>query len=161
MLARSLFFFLLSSLLLGSCSYLFDTIVSLLVRLPPPPFFFFPSFWRGLMESRFNYNIFWLCEPFGRLVLRWSGSVMDHHNFFVAQQTYVLSNVRPELFIVYSCLCFSLCVIFIFYNRHSYFYLLYLIFGRIFHLVVKKLWENCIVKSVSWIALHREMSKLE
>ncbi len=30
---------------------------------PPPPFFFFfffflfsPSFWRGLMESRFNYN---------------------------------------------------------------------------------------------------------
>ncbi len=53
-----------------------------------PPFFSF-FFWRGLMESRFNYN---------------------------------------------NCLCFSLCVIFIFYNRHSYFYLLYLIFGRIFHL---------------------------
>ncbi len=47
--------FFLSSLLLGYCSYLFDTIVSLLVRLTPPPLFFF---WRGLMESRFNYNNF-------------------------------------------------------------------------------------------------------
>ncbi len=56
MLARSLFFFLLSSLLLGYCSYLFDTIVSLLVRLTSPFFLFF--FWRGLMESRFNYNHF-------------------------------------------------------------------------------------------------------
>ncbi len=54
--------------------------------------------------------------------------------FLLLNQTYVLSNVRPELFIVYSCLCFSLCVILFFYNRHSYFYLLYLIFGRIFHL---------------------------
>ncbi len=54
--------------------------------------------------------------------------------FLLLNQTYVLSNVRPELFIVCSCLCFSLCVIFIFYNRHSYFYLLYLISGRIFHL---------------------------
>ncbi len=32
--------FFLSSLLLGYCSYLFDTIVSLLVRLTPPPLFF-------------------------------------------------------------------------------------------------------------------------
>ncbi len=59
---------------------------------------------------------------------------MDHHKCLLLNQTYVLSNVRPELFIVYSCLCFSLCDNLIFYNRHSYFYLLYLIFGRIFHI---------------------------
>ncbi len=77
---------------------------------------------------------FWLCGPFRRLVLRWGGSVTDHQYFLLLNQTYVLSNVRPKLFIVYSCPCSSLCVIFIFYNRHSYFYLLYLISKRIFHL---------------------------
>ncbi len=50
-LAKSLFIFFISSLLLGYCSYLADTTVSLLVRLKP-----FFLFWRGLMESRFNYN---------------------------------------------------------------------------------------------------------
>ncbi len=86
----------------------------------------------GLIAVFFVF--FWLCGPFGRLVLRWGGSVTDHQYFLLLNQTYVLSNVRPELFIVYSCPCFSLCVIFIFYNRHSFFYLLYLIFKRIFHL---------------------------
>ncbi len=54
-LAKSLFIFIffLSSLPLGYCFYLSDTTVSLLVRLTP-----FFLFWRGLMESRFNYNIF-------------------------------------------------------------------------------------------------------
>ncbi len=47
---------------------------------------------------------------------------MDHHKFLLLNQTYVLSNVRPELFIVYSCLCFSLCVIFIFYDIHTFIY---------------------------------------
>ncbi len=44
----------------------------------------------------------------------------------------VLGNVRSELFLVYSCSC--LYVAFIFYNRHSYFYLFYPISKRIFHL---------------------------
>ncbi len=43
----NLFLFFYSSLLLGYCSYLSDTTVSLLVRLTP-----FFLFWRGLMESR-------------------------------------------------------------------------------------------------------------
>ncbi len=70
MLARSLFFFLLSSLLLGYCSNLFDTIVSLLVRLTP--LFFF---WRGLMESRFNYNNILVMWAFweARFALKWIG----------------------------------------------------------------------------------------
>ncbi len=87
------------------------------------------------MESGLDCSVFFLlCGPFGRLVLRWGGSVTDHQYFLLLNQTYVLSNVRSELFIVYSCPCSSLCVIFIFYNRHSYFYLLSLISKRIFHL---------------------------
>ncbi len=66
-----------------------------------PPFFSFffsgGDWWRvGLIKI-----FFWLCEPFGRLVLRWSGSVTDHHNFLLLNQTYVLGNVWPELFFVY------------------------------------------------------------
>ncbi len=89
MLARSLFF-LLSSLLLGYCSYLFDTIVSLLVRLPPPPPFFFFSFlfllfWRGLIESRFNYNNFLVMWAFweAHFALKWIGH--GSSQIFVAQ----------------------------------------------------------------------------
>ncbi len=48
--------------------------------------------------------VFWLCNR-----LRWGGSVMDHQYFLLLIQTYVLSNVRPELFIVYSSLFQSLC----------------------------------------------------
>ncbi len=88
------------------------------------------------MESRFNlkktlYFFFWLCEPFGRHVLRWSGSVTNHHYFLLLSQTYVLGNVRSELFLVYvvGCSCF-----YVVYNRHLYFYLFYLISKGIFHL---------------------------
>ncbi len=69
------------------------------------------------MESGIDCSVFffvWLCGPFGRLVLRWGGSVTDHQYFLLLNQTYVLSNVRPELFIVYSCPCFSRCVILFF-----------------------------------------------
>ncbi len=87
------------------------------------------------MESRFKKYIFWLCEPFGRHVLRWSGSVTTYHYFLLLSQTYVLGNVRSEFFLVYGCRLFMFfCVVFIFYNRHLYFYLFYLISKGIFHL---------------------------
>ncbi len=97
------------------------------------------------------FCFFWLCGPFGSFVLRWGGSVTDHQYFLLLNQTYVLSNVRPELF-VYSCPCFSLCVIFIFYNRHSYFYLLYLIFKRIFHLggLVSRMHTSDYISFTEW-----------
>ncbi len=72
--------------------------------------------------------------------------------FLLLNQTYILSNVRPELFIFYSCHCSSLCVIFIYYNRHSYFYLLYLIFKRIFHLggLVSKMHTSGYMSFTEW-----------
>ncbi len=42
-------------------------------------------------------------------------------------QTYVLGNVRSELFLVYGCQLFMFYVVFVCYNRHLYFYLFYLI----------------------------------
>ncbi len=68
------------------------------------PFFFFGGdLWRvGLIKKIF----FWLCEPFGRHVLRWSGSVTNRHYFLLLSQTYVLGNVRSELFLVYGCQLF-------------------------------------------------------
>ncbi len=138
MLARSLFF-LFSFLSPPGILLIFIRYNCLFSGKTNPPFFFFfffsfPSFWRGLMESRFNYNNFLVMWAFweARFALKWIGH--GSSQIFLLNQTYVLSNVRPELFIVYSCLCFSLCVILIFHNRHSYFYLLYLIFGRSFHL---------------------------
>ncbi len=87
------------------------------------------------MESGLDCSVFCLFVFFGYVgLLGGSSCVTDHQYFLLLNQTYVLSNVRPEPFIVYSCLCFSLCVNFSFYNRHSYFYLLYLIFKRISHL---------------------------
>ncbi len=56
---------------------------------------------------------------------------MYHHYFLLLNQTYVLGNVRSELFLVYGCSCFY--VVFIFYNRHLYVYLFYPISKRIFH----------------------------
>ncbi len=44
----------------------------------------------------------------------------------------VMCGLSCFLFIVVPCSC--LYMVFIFYNRHSYFYLLYLISKRIFHL---------------------------
>ncbi len=88
------------------------------------------------MESGLDCSVFLAMWAFweARLALGWGGSVTYHHYFLLLNQIYVLSNVRSELFIVYSCSCSCLCVTFIFYNRHSYFYLLYLISKRIFHL---------------------------
>ncbi len=55
--------------------------------------------------------------------------------FLLLSQTYVLGNVRSELFLVYGCRLFMFfCVVLIFYNRHLYFYLFYLISKGIFHL---------------------------
>ncbi len=119
----SFFFFPLSCW--DSIYILFDTIVPLLVRLTP--FFLSFFFWRGLMESRFHYItiMFWLCEPFGRLVVGWGGSDTDYHKFLLLNETYVLGNVRPELvFFVYSCWS-SLSVLFLFSTTdiHAFIYL--------------------------------------
>ncbi len=67
--------------------------------------------------------MFWLCEPFGRLVLRSGGSVTDHHKFLLLNQTYVLGNVRPELFFVYSCWSFlSVLLLFFTTDIHAFIY---------------------------------------
>ncbi len=101
--------FLLSSLLLGYCPYLSGTTISLLVRLTP-----FFSFWRGLMESRFNYNFFGLCEPFGGHVLSWSGSVTYHHYFLCSiRPTFsVMCGLSCFLFMVVGCSCFYVVLFF-------------------------------------------------
>ncbi len=67
--------------------------------------------------------MFWLCEPFGRLVLRWSGSVTDHHKLLLLNQTYVLGNVRSELLFVYSCWLFlSVLLLFFATDIHTFVY---------------------------------------
>ncbi len=43
--------------------------------------------------------------------------------FVLLSQTYVLGNVRSELFFVYGCRLFTFYVVFVFYSRHLYFYL--------------------------------------
>ncbi len=45
----------------------------------------------------------------------------------------VMCGLSCSLFMVVGCSCFF-CVVFIFYNRHLYFYLFYLISKGIFHL---------------------------
>ncbi len=94
--------------------------------------------------------MFWLREPFGRHVLRWSGSVT---NFLLLSQTYVLGNVRSELFFVYGCgLFIFLCSFFVFYSRHLYFYVFYLISKGIFHLggLVSKMHISVYVLFIEW-----------
>ncbi len=66
------------------------------------------------MESK---KCFWLCEPFGGHVLRWSGSVTNHHYFVLLNQTYVLCNVRSELFLVYGCRLFMFLCCFYFFQQ--------------------------------------------
>ncbi len=66
--------------------------------------------------------------------MRWSGSVTTYHYFLLLSQTYVLGNVRSELFFVYGCRLFTFYVVFVFYSRHLYFYLFYLISKGIFHI---------------------------
>ncbi len=67
--------------------------------------------------------MFWFCEPFARLVLRWGGSVTDHHKFLLFNQTYVLGNVRLEFFLSivvgYFCLC---CFYFFTTDIHAFIY---------------------------------------
>ncbi len=67
----------------------------------------------GLIKNIF----FWLCEPFVRHVLRWSGSVTNHHYFLLLSQTYVLGNVRSELFLVYGCQLFMFLCCFCFLQQ--------------------------------------------
>ncbi len=81
------------------------------------------------MESRFNKkNIFFgLCEPFGGHVLRWSGSVTNHHYFVLLNQTYVLGNVRSE----FSCLWLSVVHVFglfLFFTTDIYTFIYFTLF---------------------------------
>ncbi len=96
------------------------------------------------MESRFHYItiMFCLCEPFGRLVVGWGGSVTDHHKLLLFNQTYVLGNVRPELFfftivVGHLCLCcfYFLQQIFMLLFTLPFFFLFFF-FKGIFHLGV-------------------------
>ncbi len=76
------------------------------------------------MESRFNkkkIKKIWLCEPFGRHVLRWSGSVKNITIFCCS----VRPAVRSEWFLVYGCRLFMfLCC---FYFLQQTFILLYIL----------------------------------
>ncbi len=48
---------------------------------------------------------------------------MDHHNFLLLNQTYVLGNVRSELFFVYSCWLFlSVLLLFFTTDIHTFIY---------------------------------------
>ncbi len=112
--------FLLSSLLLGYCPYLSGTTISLLVRLTP-----FFLFWRRLMESRFNYKKCLAVWAFrSRTITMFCCSIRPTFS--------VMCGLSCFLFMVVGCSCFY--VVFIFYNRHLYFYLFYPISKRIFHL---------------------------
>ncbi len=104
--------------------------ISLLVRLTLHFSFLEGTNGESLINKKLYF--FWLCEPFGRHVLRWSGSVTTYHCFLLLSQTYVLGKVRSELFLVYGCRLFIFYVVF--YSRHLYFYLFYLISKGIFHL---------------------------
>ncbi len=58
-------------------------------------------------------------------VLRWSGLVTNHHYFLLLNLTYVLGNVRSELFLVYGCWLFMfLCC---FYFLQQIFILLFIL----------------------------------
>ncbi len=64
-----------------------------------------------------EFFFFWLCEPFGGHVLRWSGSVMNHHYLLLLNQIYVLGNVWSELFLVYGCRLFMFLCCFYFLQQ--------------------------------------------
>ncbi len=89
---------------------------------------------------------------FLQLDLRWSGSVTTYHYFLLLSQTYVLGNVRSELFFVYGCRLFHFYVVFVFYSRHLYFYLFYLISKGIFHIggLVSKMHISVYVLFTEW-----------
>ncbi len=54
--------------------------------------------------------------------------------FLLLSQTYVLGNVRSELFLFMVVGCSHFYVVFVFYSRHLYFYLFYIISKGIFHI---------------------------
>ncbi len=63
--------------------------------------------------------MFWLCEPFG--MLKWIGH--GSSQVLLLNQTYVLGNVRPELFFVYSCWSFlSVLLLFFTTDIHAFIY---------------------------------------
>ncbi len=62
-------------------------------------------------------------------------SVTTYHCFLLLSQTYVLGNVRSELFFVYGCRLFTFFMLFLFFTADiSTFYLFYLISKGIFHI---------------------------
>ncbi len=67
-------------------------------------------------------------------VLRWSGSVTNHHYFVLLNQTYVLCNVRSELFLVYGCRLFMFLCCFYFFQQTFILLFFCLISKGIFHL---------------------------
>ncbi len=91
--------------------------------------------------------------------MRWSGSVTNHHYFLLLSQTYVLGNVRSELFFVYGCRLFtflcSFCFLqqtFILFYLDIYTYLFYLISKGIFHIggLVSKMHISVYVLFTEW-----------
>ncbi len=72
--------------------------------------------------------------------------------FLLLSQTHVLGNVRSELFLVYGCRLFIFYVVFVFYSRHLYFYLFYLISKGIFPLggLVSKMHISVYVLFTEW-----------
>ncbi len=122
-LAKPIFCFFFSPLLLGYCTYISGTTISLLVSLT-----LLFSFLEGTIGLINKKIFFWLCEPFGRHVLRWSGSVTNYHCFLLLSQTYVLGNVRSELFLVYGCRLFIFLCCFCFLQQT--FILLFILIRR-------------------------------
>ncbi len=84
--------------------------------------------------------------------MRWSGSVTTYHCFLLLSQTYVLGNVRSELFFVYGCRLFTfLCVLFFTADIYT-FILFYLISKGIFHIggLVSKMHISVYVLFTEW-----------
>ncbi len=107
------------------------------------------------MESRFNYKkyIFFGVWAFRETCLALGGSVTTYHYFLLLSQTYVLGNVRSELFFVYGCRFVHIFMLFLFfYSRHLYFYLFYIISKGIFHIggLVSKMHISVYVLFTEW-----------
>ncbi len=99
------------------------------------PFFF----WRGLMESGFNKkkNFFFGCVSLSGDMYCVGVDRSQTITIFccsVRPMFSVMCGLNCSLFMVVGCSCFYVVFIFIFYNRHLYFYLFYLISKGIFHL---------------------------
>ncbi len=66
--------------------------------------------------------------------MRWSGSVTTYHYFLLLSQTYVLGNVRSELFFVYGCRLFTFLCCFCFLQQTFILLSILLISKGIFHI---------------------------